>query len=244
MALREKEEGMTYVGVYDGKLEVRVDKKTPGAIEREKTKKGKPTGESIHVKYYGSLEGRIKDIKKDMKEMPDGTKFSSLKILIDDMGDKYVLNWPYDSDLTRAFYHMVENIDMKSTVEFSVGKSKNKKGKDVTSLFIKQNGANIKWKYTRDYQYGISEAKKPEWEQITVKGEEIWDNTKEIRFFETILKEKILPVLRSKPEPAPAVDDDFDPPSGEEYVNTAAGDFPSASDEPPAKEDDKLDLPF
>lgn len=244
MALREKEEGMTYVGVYDGKLEVRVDKKTPGAIEREKTKQGKPTGEVIHVKYYGSLEGRIKDVKKDVKEMPDGKKFSSLKILIDDLGDKYVLNWPYDSDLTRAFYHMVENIDLSSPVEFSVGKSKDKKGKERSSLFIKQNGSNIKWRYTREYQYGINETKKPDWEQIVVKGEEVWDNTKEMRFFEAIIKEKIHPVLRKKEAPVPTVDDDFNPPSGEEYVNTAVGSFPPANAEPPTKDPEDQDLPF
>jgi hypothetical protein len=234
MALREREDSMTYVGVYDGKLEVRVTKDTPNAIEREKTKKGKPTGEFIHVKTYGSLEGKIKDIRKDMKELPDGTKFSSLKILVDDIGDKYVLNWPYNSDLTRAFYHMVEVIDLDTTVEFSVGKSKNKKGKEVTSLFIKQNGANLKWKYTREYPYAPGETVKPEWVEKEIKGEKVWDNTDEIRFFENILKEKVLPKLRTKAENVPvsqAPDDDdwipsMPPPEPEEEIVSPEEDMP------------------
>lgn len=214
MALRERDDAMTYVGVYDHKLEVRVDKNTPGAIEREKTKKGKPTGEVIHVKTYGSLEGIIKDIKKDVKELPDGTKFSSLKIFVDDMGDKYVLNWPYNSDLTTAFYCMMENINLAFPVEFSVGKSKDKKGKERTSLFLKQHGKTIKWRYTRDYQYAAGEAKRPEWVQLKVKGEMVWDNSAEIEFFENIIKTKILPKLRTAaPAPAPAsVADDFEVP--------------------------------
>ena len=231
---------MTYVGVYDGKLEVRVDKKTPGAIEREKTKQGKPTGESIFVKYYGFLEGRILDIKKDERKMPDGTEFSSMKIYLDDIGDKYVLNWPYDSDLTRIFYKILQNIDLSSIVEFSVNKSKNNKGKEVTSLFIKQNGVNLKQKYTRDYQYAPGEPVKPEWKQMVFKGKEVWDNTEEMQFFEKILEEKIIPKLK-KAAPR-AMSNDFDPPSGDKFVNTAAGDFPSASDEPPVKPDD--DMPF
>ncbi len=220
MALREKDEAMTYVGVYDGQLEVRVDKKTPGAIEREKTKQGKPTGESIFVKYYRSLEGRITDIKKETKKMPDGVEFTSLKIFIDDIGDKYVLNFPYDSDPTRIFYKLMENIDFNSTVEFSVSKSKNLKGKDVTSLFLKQNGANLKQKYTREYQYAPGEPVKPEWKQIMYKGKEVWDNTGEMQFFEKILEEKIVPKLKAKGQPAPVnhgsvVEDDSWIPSAE-----------------------------
>ncbi len=217
MALREKEEAMTYVGVYDGQLEVRVDKKTPGAIEREKTKQGKPTGESIHVKYYRSLDGRITDIKKDTKKMPDGTEFTSLKIFIDDIGDKYVLNFPYDSDLTRIFYKIMENIDFSSTVEFSVSKSKNSKGKEVASLFLKQNGVNLKQKYTKDYQYAPGEAKKPDWKPMVYKGKEVWDNTEEMQFFEKKLEEVVMPKLKAKAAPVAKniIDDDDWIPSAE-----------------------------
>jgi len=242
MALREREDSMTYVGVYDGKLEVRVDKKTPGAIEREKTKAGKATGDVIHVKNYGSLEGTIKDIKKDVKEFPDGTKFSSLKIFIDDMGDKYVLNWPYNSDLTTAFNSMVENIDLDSPLEFSVGKGKNKKGKEKTSLFLKQNGANIKWRYTREYQYADGEERKPEWEQVMRKGELEWDNSKEIIFFEKILKEKIIPKLRNKSAATSRM------PASQESLVQDDGWIPDASHMPAepdeVKPPDDSDLPF
>ncbi len=242
MALKERDELATFVGVHDGKLEVRVKEGTPGSEKREKMKKGKGTGEFIHVKYYGSLEGTIKDVKKDIKEMPDGLKITSLKIYIDDVGDRYILNFPYNSDLTRAFFCMMENINYDFPVEFSTGKSKDKKGKERSSLFVKQHGANIKWRYTKDYEYAKGEEKKPDWEQIEVKGEKVWDNTKEIRFFENIIKTKVLPLLRNKKEEAPkSVADDFDVPEyhDEPLIEDAVIDSNAAN----GQEDDG-DLPF
>lgn len=236
MALREREDSMTYVGVYDGAFEVRVDKNTPGAVERERTKKGKPTGEVIHVKKYGSLEGTIQDVKKDMRELPDGTKFSSLKIFIDDVGDKYVLNWPYNSDLTTAFFCMMENINFSFPVDFSVGKSKDKKGKEKTSLFLKQHGKTLKWRYTRDYQYADGEIKRPEWVQIQYKGELVWDNTAETQFFEAIMKDKILPLLRGKSDTPQSVP--------QESALDDSGIPSHVSTEESRPVDDFADLPF
>lgn len=205
MALLTEKEGLTFVSVFDGKFEIRVKPDTPNSVQR--TKKD---GETISVLNFGGIEGMITDIKKDVTEW-QGKKLASLKIFLQDVDEKYCLNWPYNSSLTTAFYHMVENIDFSRPVRFTSGKKKDKNGIERVSLFISQDGKNLKWKYTKDYVYATGEVFKPQWEKKTIKGEEVWDNTAEILFFEKILKEKILPKLRN-PLPVSSVVDDDDIP--------------------------------
>ena len=214
MALIQESEGATYVSNFNGKFEVRVKAGTPGSIEREKK-----DGNKIHVLNYKAVRGIITDIKKDVTEYK-GKKMVSLKIFLSDGDEKLILSFPYNSGLTTAFYRMLENIDFDREVEFSSSVSEDSKGKEKTNLFIQQDGVNLKWRYTKKWAEENPKApKKPEWVQNMVKGDFVWDNTAEIQFFEGIMKEKILPVLRAKaPASQPATashvllvmdDDDF-----------------------------------
>lgn len=227
MGLLTEREGLTFVTIFDGKFEVRVKPGTEGATTR--TKKD---GEEIHVLNYGGIDGKIVDIQKDVTEW-QGKKFSSLKIFLQDVDEKYCLNWPYNSSLTTAFYHMIENIDLDKSVKFTASKKKDKKGVERVSLFVSQDNQNVKWKYTKDYVYAPGEVSKPQWEKKTIKGEEVWDNTAEILFFEKILKDKILPKLR---KPTPVSDEISD--------DDIPGFFPD--EEPPVTEDQEAlqDVPF
>lgn len=257
MALETGGNSLVYVGNYMGNFEVRVKPGTPGSIEREK--KG---GDKISVLNYKALSGHITDIKKDVSEK-NGIKMVSLKIFIDDYatdasGEEvlthYCLTFPYNSNLVTAFYHMVEDIDFSLPVRFSSNHGKDDKGKEKTSLFISQEGVNLKWRYTKKWSEANPDApKKPEWKQIVVKGEPVWDNTEEIRFFEAILKEKILPGLRAKkstsdavkaPPVGSSIPNNIDLPSGESLVENDSW-IPSAEPtdqnvgQPPSD-----DLPF
>jgi hypothetical protein len=229
MGLLTEREGLTFVSIFDGKFEVRVKPGTEGAVIR--TKKD---GEDIHVVNYGGISGKIVDIQKDVTEW-QGKKMSSLKIFLQDADQKYCLNWSYNSGLTTAFYHMIENVDLSKPVTFTASKKKDSKGNERVSLFMAQDGQNLKWKYTKDYAYGPGEVQKPAWEKKTIKGEEVWDNTAEILFFEKILKDKILPVLR-KPSVVPEPDED----------NFDDVPFPGDGDAPPVESGEALsdDLPF
>lgn len=197
MALETGGDSLVYVSNYMGKFEVRVKPGTPGSVEREK--KG---GDKISVLNYNAISGKIVDIKKDISEK-GGIKMVSLKIFIDDWEDDklvhYCLTLPYNSNLVTAFYHMVENIDFNKPVRFSSKHGPDDKGKEKTSLFLSQDDDNLTWRYTKKWsEANPSAPKKPEWKQIEFKGEFVWDNTDEIKFFESILKEKILPPLRAK----------------------------------------------
>lgn len=198
MALIENSDKITYVTIFDGKFEVRVKEGTPNSVSRKNK-----NDETIHTLVYRGVSGIITDIKKEIKEFK-GSVFTSLKIFLMDDAENMVLSLPYDSGLTSAFYHMIENVDLSKPVEFSASKDKEK---DRTSLFMSQDGTNIKWKYTKAWaEANPTLPQKPQWVQVMFKGKPQWDNTAETQFFENIMKTKILPVLRSKPTHPVAAD--------------------------------------
>jgi hypothetical protein len=234
---------LIYVSNFMGKFEVRVKPGTPNSVEREK--KG---GDKISVINHQTLSGYIVDIQKDVSEK-NGIKMVSLKIFLDvpkkEKTDHYCLTLPYNSNLTTAFFHMMENIDYSRPVQFSSKHGKDDKGKEKTSLFISQmNGLSddwtpLGWRYTKKWvEANPTAPKKPEWKQVEVKGELVWDNTAEIRFFEAILKEQIIKPLREKKVTASAVA----APSAESLVEDDSW-IPEqpAADEPKAPDED---LPF
>lgn len=194
MALIEDSGKITYVTIFDGVFEVKVKEGTPNAVSRKNK-----NDETIHVLVYKGVSGIITDIKKEITDYK-GKKFSSLKVFLTDEDETTVLSLPYNSSMTSAFYHMVENIDLDKPVVFSASKDKEK---DRTSLFISQDKNNVKWKYTKAWaEANPNLPQKPQWVKKMVKGEEVWDNTDEILFFENIMRTKILPVLRAKKEQA------------------------------------------
>lgn len=230
MALETGGSNLIYVSNYMGKFEVRVKPGTPNSVEREK--KG---GDKISVLNYQALSGTIVDIQKEVKEL-DGKKLISLKIFINDEEDDgsiahYCLTFPYQSNMVSTFFHVMENIDYSKPVRFSSKHGKDEKGKEKTSLFVAQrknafgDWEALPWRYSKKWaEQNPNAPKKPEWVQIEFKGEKVWDNTAEVRFFEEILKKNIIPPLRAKKEAgnssqAPAkesvIDDDSWIPSAE-----------------------------
>ena len=202
MELNQGSENMTYVSIFDGKFEVKVKEGTPNSVSRVNK-----DGKTIHALIYKDVSGVIVDIKKEIKEH-QGKKFSSMNIYLESPSGMGVLSLPYNSGTTSAFYHMIENVDLSKPVVFSASKDKEK---DKTSLFMSQDKENVKWKYTLAWKAANPTLpQKPDWKQVTVKGELVWDNTDEVLFFENIMKTKILPVLRAKKEQAAATAaDDF-----------------------------------
>ncbi len=89
---------------------------------------------------------------------------------------------------------MLPNVDL--TKEFKVSPSvKEVDGKNKSSLFINQNGASIKHAFTREVPNGM-----PDMEQVTVKGQQVWDDTKRIEFLYNMVATQIIPKLEGVPE--------------------------------------------
>jgi hypothetical protein len=59
-------------------------------------------------------------------------------------------------------------------------------------LFINQNGVAVKHAYTKDAPNGM-----PPMVQVTVKGEQIWDDTDRLVFLQNMVDTQIIPKLKA-----------------------------------------------
>lgn len=180
MGLEQRAEGK-YITILAGKFAMRVQAGSEGAVER--TNK---LGKVVHEKFYDKFTGKLVSIK-----VTDGTYGKSWNFGFRDNGELYTLQLSYSNSFATAFLKMLPNIDLNK--EMTVSPSvKEVDGKNKSSLFVNQDGVAIKHAYTMAEPNGL-----PQMEEILVKGQKTWDDTKRIAFLENMVNTTILPKLRS-----------------------------------------------
>lgn len=192
MALIEKNNAI-FLSITDGKISRRVSHPTEKSIQRT-TKENKVVNEE----FYGAVEGRITNV--EFKEHKDYGRF--LNVTLTDDGGPMILQMKYPSGYATSFLKALPNADLSEIVKLSPSlkiEGDKKKG----TLFINQNGAALKWAYTKDDPNGL-----PELKQVKVKGKMTWDDSEICEFLENMVKEDILPKLKGVVTPAPVVDDE------------------------------------
>lgn len=175
----DNREGGHWISVYDGKFTQRGNENTAGVIQR--TNK---LGKVVYEKYYNEFTGRLLNIRT--QDSPYGKQWV---LDFKDRADIYHVTLGYSSGFASAFLKILPNIDTSKEMKLSTN-SKEDNGKKKHSLFVSQDGVSLKHFYTKENPNGI-----PQWEQITVKGVQVWDNTKEMEFLENMVKTIILPKL-------------------------------------------------
>ena len=176
----EQRIGGKYITILAGKFCQRVPEGTEGAQTR--TNK---IGNVVHEKFYDSFTGKIVDIK--VKE--SGEYGPTWNFMFQDKAEVYTLQLSYSNSFSTAFLKMLPNIDL--TKEMKVSPSvKEVDGKNKSSLFNNQDGNTLKHAYTRENPNGM-----PDMEQITVKGEQVWDDTKRLVFLRNMVETTIIPNL-------------------------------------------------
>lgn len=179
MGFKQKEGGR-YFTIYNGKFTVKADENTPGAVSRM-NKEDKLVWEV----YHDSFEGKL--IKIGTKESPYGRSW--IFVFTDGEGAVYNLNLPYGNSFAVALLKMLPNVNLGEKMELTPV-SKEVDGKKQNSLFVKQNGVNVKHFYTKDNPNGL-----PDLEQIVVKGQKVWDDTRRLEFLQAMVERDILPKL-------------------------------------------------
>ena len=174
--------GGKYITILNGKFCMRVDEKTVGATSRVNK-----VGKTVHELFYDSFTGRLVDIKTQ-----DGSAYGKTWIFdFQDKEDVYHLQLSYSNSYATAFLKMLPNIDL--TKEMQVTPSlKEVDGRNQSSLFVNQDGKPVKHAYTKDNPNGL-----PPMEEITVKGQKIWDDTKRLEFLYNMVANQIMPKLGS-----------------------------------------------
>lgn len=185
MGLEQRGEGK-FITILGGKFCQRVQEGTEGAITR--TNK---LGKTVHEKFYDSFTGKLVSIK-----VQDGSYGLTWNFGFKDKDELYTLQLSYSNSFATAFLKMLPNVDL--TKEMKVSPSvKEVDGKNKSSLFINQDGVALKHAYTRENPNGM-----PDMEQVTVKGEKVWDDTKRIAFLHDMVMTTIVPKLGGIPQVA------------------------------------------
>jgi hypothetical protein len=207
MGLENKEEG-NYITILGGKFCQRVSEGTEGAVKRVNK-----IGNTVYEKFHDSFTGKLTDIK-----VKDGTYGKTWNFYFTDKKDTYILQLSYSNSFATAFLKMLPNIDL--TKEMKISPSvKEVDGKNKSSLFVNQDGQSIKHAYTMENPNGM-----PDMEQVEIKGEKVWDDTKRLVFLQKMVDTEILPKLtklnnvnpvdsteEKKAEPIEYPEDDINP---------------------------------
>jgi len=185
MGLEQRSEGK-YITILGGRFCQRVQEGTEGAITRVNK-----IGNTVHEKFYDSFTGKLEKI-----EVKDGNYGKTWNFGFRDREDLYTLQLSYSNSFSTAILKQLPNVDL--TQEMKVTPMvKEVDGKTKSSLFINQNGVALKHAYTRDNPNGM-----PDMEQVTVKGELVWDDTKRMEFLHNMVDTVILPKLETIPQSA------------------------------------------
>lgn len=187
MGLENRTEG-NFITILGGKFCQRVPEGTPGAVTRVNK-----MNKTVHEKFYDSFTGKLIGIKTQ-----DGEYGKSWIFSFRDSGEVYHLQLSYSNSFATAFLKMLPNVDLSKEMKVSPS-TKEVDGKPKSSLFINQNGQSVKHAFTRENPNGM-----PDMEQVTVKGQQVWDDTKRIEFLYNMVATQIIPKLEGVPESAQA----------------------------------------
>lgn len=230
MGLIQNSDNIRYVRIFKGDFEVSAKPGDAGAVTRDNK-----NGKEIHVHQYKGVEGIITNIRLKQNDV-NGKKFRTMEVELQDVDEKFCLSMPYNSGQTTAFYNMIEGVELDMPVRFTARWDKEK---DRTSLFMSQEGVNIKWKYSKESPHA---SLKPQWEKKVIKNEDVWDNTEEYKFFERIMVDQILPKIRKNSEKVALQGKTYFP-AAQVPDEDIPGGFPGVEDEPVLQEE--IDqLPF
>lgn len=194
MGFEQRAEGKFFT-IVGGKFCIRVPEGTAGATQRT-NKLGKTVNEIIH----DSFTGKLVSIK-----VTDGNYGKQWNFSFKDGAEIYTLQLGYSNSYAKSILKMLPNADLTKEMKVTpVMKEEN--GVKKSSLFINQDGVALKFAFTKEIPNGL-----PQMKQVTVKGEQIWDDTDQIAFLHDMVMKTIVPKLGGAVvTPATAPADDFD----------------------------------
>ncbi len=182
--------GGKYFTILQGKFAIRVQEGTPGAVARvNKVQK------TVYEIFHDSFTAKLINIRTR-----DGEYGKSWEFDFKDGSEVYTLQLSYSNSYATNILKMLPNIDLTKEMKLQPSQ-KIEDGKTKSSLFISQDGKTLKHAYTKENPNGL-----PPMEQVTVKGQPVWDDSKRLVFLEEMVNRDILPKL-PKEAPAPAVSD-------------------------------------
>ena len=153
---------------------------TSGGITYLNLKEGKFARKNANgdIELFDAVDGLITGIEFQDDEY-NGTKFRKLKIVLEDESQKYLVQVRTDSGYYRGLTNSIANADINQPVKLTASSKLGDNGKPQTTIFVTQNGKALKWKWSKD-----NPGELPELEKVKVKGQMVYDNSKQLEYFE------------------------------------------------------------
>jgi hypothetical protein len=130
------------------------------------------------IELFDSVSGVIKNAEFKDDEY-QGTKFRKLLLTLEDEGTRYLCQVRTDSGYFRGLTNSIANADINQEVKLIANSKTGDNGKPQTTIFVNQNGKALKWKWSKDNPGDL-----PELEKVKVKGQFVYDNSKQLEYFE------------------------------------------------------------
>lgn len=181
----------TYVKISNGRMAIRCEADTPGAIKCS----NKDNTKTWYELRYPALSGFIGGVTTRQTEW-GGKKLTDLCISINDGADFFELQMPLDSKYSKGFLRCMPNIDLSRKISFNPWMKEVSEGGKVvkkTALYLQYSkDEKIDWYWTKDNPLGL-----PDMVQTVFKGETVWDDTEQMKYLMAHLNDTFLPRLKA-----------------------------------------------
>lgn len=161
---------------------------TDGYTEKEVT--NPTTGEKMikYIKLFGSLDGNVTKLEFYNTEDQYDQQYIGVNVHMEDAGEEFILQIPHGKQHFNTFCKIAENIDFTDRVEFWADKDRLK---DTTKFGASQNGAGVKYRYTKDNPGPMP----PATQNKTTKK---WDFSKQNEWLLNNLVDNIIPAVNAQ----------------------------------------------
>lgn len=134
------------------------------------------------IQFFDALSGTITKVEFADEEF-NGSKFERAKFTIVDGDDKYLLQIRTDSGYFRGLCNSLRSGNPTEPLRISASYKEDANGKPQTTCFVQQNGQTLKHTFTK-----LNQGDLPQLEQITFKGQSVWDGSKQVTYWKNWLK--------------------------------------------------------
>lgn len=182
-----------FLNIHEGEIVKRAKEGEEGAVMRINSKQ-----RQLWEHRYKSVTGKIVGISVRDYNI-EGLPARDWNIVINDGTDNYKLQMPYSSGYANGFLMVCKNIDFSKPVEMCPN-FKIVDGKKKSTLFVNQNGASLKWSFTKENPNGL-----PQMVKVKFKGKEQWDDADRMEFLRDMVDNEIVPKLGKADVAKPAL---------------------------------------
>lgn len=190
----------TYFTLSDGKCRIRLREATPDSVSRV-TKDGNTVHEIVHDQFTGLIRSI---------EVVDTDYGRQWRITFVDAPSFYVLTLKYSSNYAKTFIQALCNPVWDATLETTVKpysfSPKDDASRVITGCTVLQRNQKIERLYCSSINPVDGKTILPDLEKVKVRGQEIWDDTKQMDFLFAEFQNKVSFKLASTPMPAKTYD--------------------------------------